>query len=451
MILTGAVNKEYISSINFLDQREILESVLDTTSEDATILDIMEKTGRMVQTDMPTYTGFTNDYVFISGTISAIDATDNGEAVAGPTNENLVITLATEEQLPIVGELALLQNGRQGRVGAVNKTTRVVTITPFSNLAADTLSPVGGAVATSQKVSFFSGAYGEGSDRSEGKKPRFIRTENQIQIFKTYREVTDLQKASPTEVKFDGKPFVLYKMQHDVLMEHRGKIAFQFLVGKKAKYKDADGNDVYQTQGLRQSILNGDGTVLTSGGLNIPLAAAITKANFRTMSRGLDKRGAGPEYWLWAGGDIDADIDDMLLAENALTAGGVSYNSWGQGDGKKRAIDLGVSSFRLYNRTFHKKKLVAYDHQEVFAHVPYAGEAYLIPTGKVKTNHSGASVDAIRTRFMANDGTDFGKYQENLSGRIAGKGDTKSVLGVDYLSVMGLEVLGVRQFGIFSK
>lgn len=451
--LTGTVNKSYISSISLMDERELLHQVLDVTSEDATIIDIFELTGRMVQTDQVTYTYKTNDYIFRSGTIAAIDATNNGED-AGATNETAVITLTTDEELPIVGETVMFQNKRQGRVTAVNPGTRVVTVSPLSNDDADTISPVGNTIAVGQKVSFFSGAYGEGSDDPSTKRPTFVTSTNQIQIFKTAREITDVQKVATVEVQYDGKKLILYKMQHDAFFEHRAKMAYTFLVGKKATTTDGDGNTVWYTQGLRNYILSGDGSVLTTGGVDVPLTTSITQANFRTMSRSLDKRGAGPEYWLWVGGDLDADVDELFQTTTGLTNGGILYNSWGSGDGKQKAIDMGCKSFSWYNRTFHKKKLMAYDHPEVFAptNFTFAAEGYLIPAGKTKIDWSGQTVDSLRTRYMSNDGTDFGKYNEVLTGKLAPTPtNTKSVLHISYQSIMGLEALGVRQFGIFSK
>jgi hypothetical protein len=236
-----------------MDQREILDQLLDVTSEDQTIMDIFELTGRMVPTKQPTYTQFTNDYNFIAATISAIDATANGE-----TGENLTMTLSSDEELPVIGETALFENKRQGRVTAVNTSTRVVTVAPYASSAAYALSPVATPTAVAEKVTFFSGSYGEGSGDPTTKRPRFVRSENQIQIFKEAGEITDLQKVSTIEVKFEGKNSILYKTQHDTLLRHRAKIAYQFLIGEKANMTDADGKDVWYSQGLRKYILGGD-------------------------------------------------------------------------------------------------------------------------------------------------------------------------------------------------
>lgn len=452
-LLQGTVDKAYISSIDLLDERELLNQVLNVTGEDTTIMDIFEMTGRMVQTDQVTYHAKTNDYIFRAGVISAIDATNNGDKPAA-TNETLVLTLTDLDELPIIGETALLPNKKQGAVTAVNTSTKVVTITPFSDEAKHTLNPGGAEVAVSDVVSFFSGAYGEGSDDPTPKKPTFVNTSNQIQIFKTARALTDIQKVSTVEVVYDGKPYILYKLQHDCIYEHKAKIAHQLLVGQRATTVDAEGNTVWRTQGIREHILGGDGETLLTGGVDIPLSAAITQANIRTMSRSLDKRGAGKSYFFWVGGDLKADLDELLTGLVGVKDGSIDFSFWGSANPKQRAIDLGVDAFKLYDRNFHVKKIEAYDHPEVFAHgdMDLASEGYLIPAGKAKIDHSGTTIDAIRTRFMSGDGTDFGKWNEFRGGRLANPATkSRSVLEFSYETILGLEFLNVRQSGIFSK
>ena len=60
----GNINKSYVSSINFLDQREILNKVLDITNEEMSFLDIMELTGRSKPTSVPFYNHFVNEELF---------------------------------------------------------------------------------------------------------------------------------------------------------------------------------------------------------------------------------------------------------------------------------------------------------------------------------------------------------------------------------------------------
>src|SRR5688572_18755953 len=97
-LLQGRVDKAYISTIDLLDERELLHEVLDVTGEDAGLVDIFEITGRMVQSDQVKYNAKTNDYIFRSATINAIDGTDNGDKPAA-TNEDILITFTTDEEL----------------------------------------------------------------------------------------------------------------------------------------------------------------------------------------------------------------------------------------------------------------------------------------------------------------------------------------------------------------
>jgi hypothetical protein len=450
-LLTGTTNKTYISSINFLDKRDILESVFDVTGEESTIIDIMETCGQFKVTDVPTFDHFENNYLYEAGVIATIDGTLNGED-SGATNENISMTLTADEQMPVVGELAMFQNKRIGYVSSVTNGTRTVVVTPQGIADANTLSPVGNLVAVGQTVIFFSNASAEGSVDPIGRKPRFTRSQNQIQIFKTAAKITDLQKVSKVEVKYAGSEYIMYKLQHDTLQKHRSDIAFGLLTGKKATLTDPNGTEpIYMTQGLREYILGGDGSVNTTGGVNVALSSAVSQANLRTMSRALDKRGAPKEAWLWAGGDFRADFDDVITTLEGVK-NGIVYNSWGIGDGKKKALDLGVDSLKIYGRTLHVKDIKAYDHPQVFGATgfDFASEAYVIPTGKIKIDKSGNTQDRLMLRYMSGDGTDL-KHLEVLTGKLAPTPtDSEAALKVGYESVMGLQAAGIRQFGIFS-
>lgn len=451
-LIIGSTTKNYISSINFLDKRDILEEVLDVTGEDATIVDIMELTGRFKVTDVPAFDHFENEYLYSSGVIVSIDATDNGED-AGATNENIEFVLTADDELPVVNEIAMFQNKRTGIVSSVDTATRTVIVVPLSDDSANAISPVANPVAAGQTVVFYSNASAEGSEDPDGRRPRWNRSQNQIQIFKTSGKITDLQKVSKIEVKYGGKDYVMYKLQHDTLQKHRMDIAHQALVGKKATLVDPNnGEDIYLTQGLRNYILSGDGSVNTSGGVDVALTTAITQANLRTMNRALDKRGAPKEAWFWVGGDLRADLDEILLTLEGVK-NGVVYNSFGIGNGANRALDLGVDSVKIYGRTHHIKTVAAYDNPEALGATGFnfGGEGYLIPTGKIKADKSGTMMDRLLMRYMSGDGTDL-KHLETLTGKLAPvPTDTESALRVSYQSVMGLQALGIRQFGIFSK
>jgi len=177
--------------------------------------------------------------------------------------------------------------------------------------------------------------------------------------------------------------------------------------------------------------------------------------------RALDKRQAPKEYMAWFGGSLRADFHEFAQGVNAFINGGITYNQFGDGDGKQRALDLGVDSLRIYNRTLHLKTVDAYDHPNLFGLNSTAsqqaqgggwdGEGYLIPSGKIKTDEGGQTWDYLTIRYMAGDGTDL-RYLEAITGKLAPNGatDGNAVLRFSYESVMGLQAIGTRLFGIFT-
>lgn len=474
----ATVTKNFISSVEFLDDREIMRDVLDVTGEDTTVLDIFEMTGRQIQTDEPEYHNFSNQYRFQSCTISAIDATKNGSGDAGNGSDaNILITVTDATQLPIVGEIAMFPDmaAGLGLVIAVG-TDDGLTSTQFEAAPLDRadlegtdpgakyiINPSGTTVAANDVVTFPSDAAEEGSFAPDPKSPSWLKQSNYVQIFKTAGKVTEMQKVAALSVDYNGSPHILYKIQHDTLMAHRQKIAHGLLIGRKAKYVGSGNKTTYYTQGLINYIKEGDGSQ-TAGtpdamekGVELDLSGnAVSKANFRTVSRALDKRGAPGEYWLWAGGDFVDDMEDNIHdATNGWLGGGgaISYNSFGSGDAKQRAIDLGIDSFRMGGRTWHLKKLGVFDHPEVFAATghEYAGLAFAIPTGKVKVDLSGNMQERLCVRYAAGDGTDL-RYMETLTGALAPvPTSSEAALEVSYESVFGLEALALRQFAIFNE
>lgn len=445
------LDKAYISSINFMDKPDILADVLDVTGEARTIVDIMEMTGRFAVTDQPEYHHFVNESVFQSGAITVIDATLDGSD-AGATNKSIKCTVATASELPVVTELVMFPNERIGYVNDVTGLT--FTARPLSDADEDTISPVGNLVEVGDIAIYFSSGAGEGTASEQGRRPRWQRSANYIQIIKSQNSITDLQKAAALHVEYNGQDRVMFKLQHDTLLHQRMKIAFAMLSGKKAKFTGEDGNEVYLTQGLWNYIKSGDGSVLTTGGVVTPLAgSAVTKQKFRTQSRALDKKGAPKEYWAWLGGDLNADLDEIFHSTTSINAGGgILYNSWGSGDGSKKALDLGVKSISMYGRTWHVKTLEAFDLPELYGATGYnfAGAGFFIPTGKIKVDHGSKSVERLRVRYMSGDGTDL-KYIENKWGKLFGQDALdRSLLGFSYQSVMGLEALGIKHFALMT-
>lgn len=429
MAAIGAINKSYVSSINFLDQREILNKVLDITNEESSFLDIMELTGRSNPTAVPTYHHFVNEELYVLATVSS------GGATAATT---LTLTIdATAYASTNQGELALLPSGKVAYVVSKGSSnTIVVKSVDGTNIS----------VADGSQISFFSNAAGEGSLSPAAKKWGVTKYNNQVQTFKGKFEITDIQKASKVEVEFQGKPFYMYKGQHESLMKFRGDISAALMFGRMSSTTfadanpalvDAEGKAIQTTMGLDQYV--------TTYGIDQSLATSgtLALADIQTLTQTLNKARCPQEYFLFVGTTQNILWDNLFnnLGNSALLSQGARF----QVDGKD--LNLGIDSVKIYGRTFHKKYLPLLDHKNI---INFTGAynakdaAYGVPASKIKTN-DGQVVDRIGVRYMAGDGTDL-KYREILLGGLAPvPTNERSVLEIHYQSTQGLEVLGANQ------
>lgn len=424
----GVYDKKYVSSVNFLDQREILNKVLDITNEESSFLDIMELTGRSTPTSVPTYHHFVNEELYVLATVTA---------VTGSTTTSVTATIdATAWAYVNAGELVLFPNGKVGYVYSKSGSNVVIKSVDASTL---TLAPA-------DKISFFSNAAGEGSLSPDAKRWGVTKYYNQVQAFKGKFSITDVQKASKVEVEFQGKPFYMYKGQHESLLKFRGDISAALMFGRMSTTQfadanptlvDGEGKPVQTTAGLDQYV--------SDYGVNQSLltAGSLSAADVKTLTQTLNKDRCPAEYFLFTGTTQNIAWDNFFnaLGNGAIVSQAARFNV-------QSKLDLGIDSVKIYGRTYHKKYLPILDHKNIvnFTGGPnFKDAAYGAPATKQKTV-DGAMIDRIGVRYMAGDGLDL-KYREILLGGLAPvPTNERSVLEIHYESIQGLEILGANQF-----
>ena len=431
--ILGNINKSYVSSINFLDQREILNKVLDITNEESSFLDIMELTGRSNPTSVPEYNHFVNEELYVLASVTAV----TGSGVTGSPASITATIDATAYAYVNVGELVLFPDGKVGyvatKVGPANITIKSVDTSALTLVAGN-------------KISFFSNAAGEGSLSPDSKKWGVTKYANQVQIFKGKFAITDVQKASKVEVDFQGKPFYMYKGQHESLMKFRDDVSAALFFGRKSStlfadaspvLSDAEGKPVQTTMGVDQYVtsMGSDLSLLTAGQVGLEDVKALTQL--------LNKERSPQEYFLFVGTTQNIYWDNLFnnLGNSALLSQGARFQIAG------KEIALGIDTVKIYGRTYYKKYLPLLDHKNI---VNFTGgynakdAAYGIPASKIKTN-DGQMLDRIGIRYMAEGGTDF-KYREIMTGGLAPvPTNERSVLEIHYESIQGLEILGAQK------
>jgi hypothetical protein len=453
------INKNYISSTAFLDQREILNKILDVTNEESSFLDVMELTGRSNPTSVPTYHHFVNQELYVLGTVLSVtgSSTVTATIVLDTDNSNLAFLQAN------AGDLVLFSNGKVGYLFSKNASTNAIVVKSVDNTNL--------TVTAADKLSFFSNAAGEGSLSPDARKWQVTKYQNQVQTFKAKFQITDIQKASKVEVEFQGKPFYMYKGQHDSLLKFRGDISAALLFGKisaiaafdntynnyagnnsgfpagtGAQLIDGESNPVSTTMGLDQyASLYG---YTTTYGAAQSADGVITTDKLMTITKALNKLRAPQEYFLFSGSTGTIAFDNYLNAMAGTSTVGtnstISTQTRFNISGKE--IDLGIDTFKIYGRTYHRKYLPILDHQNIVNYTSTHGLSdaiYGVPATKQKTV-DGQMLDRIQVRYMAGDGLDL-KYREILLGGLAPvPTNERSVLEIHYQSTQGLQVLGAN-------
>ena len=428
---TGAINRTYLSSVSFLDQREILKNVLDV-AESESFLDVLDYMGRAVPTATIAYDNFVNNSLYAKATL---DNDPSGAAAGG----SMTVSIGASDVYPAVGEIMMLKSGKQAIVTALDAS--IASNGTFTVKAIDTIGE--SDAESGDTVVFISNAHTEGSGANLMRKSNLTKSQNRVQIFKTKTSITDLAAGSKIEVEYKGKPYYFIKQQHDAFLKHRLDVAYGMLYGKGGTTSDADGNTINLTKGLHTYISE------KSNDINVASGGSVAVADFSTISRLLDKSRGPAEYMILAGGEIDNAIDTGLATADPFKSGGVQYNAFN--GSQDQAVALGFESFRFFGRTYHKKRLQALDNVEVTNPVDafkFDEYAYFIPDGQMKVAMGEGSVDRIRTRYLElHDGTTT-RYREKLLGGLAPTPTSETdTLDVVYTSIEGLEVVGPEQFG----
>jgi len=191
----GNIDRTFLSTVSFtntLEQREILKDVLDIYDEEASMLDVLDWTGKAKATAQTEYFTVQNNFLYATATVKT-PGTSAGSAGASVD----ITAVGSTSVKPVVGELILFSNGVVGYVSAVTSATDpVITVKPVNS--ADAIP----AAATGAKLSFFSNAYAEGTSSNQMRKSDLIKRSNKLQIFKTKTSITDIAYGSKIEVEF---------------------------------------------------------------------------------------------------------------------------------------------------------------------------------------------------------------------------------------------------------
>lgn len=439
----GALNKQFISAIQFLDQRDINPNLIDV-ARDKYFVNIMKLIGRTKETKVPNYNHFINNDVFANSTVSSVSS-GYGTAII-----TIVLSAATSG-FARVGDLAVISNAnnlqsgirQQGLVTAVTSASGVDTV----KIQAVANTPL--YAATNDTVSFGSGAYGEGSGNPTSIKYGVTRFFNWVQIFKETDIITDIQKGSRVEITIDGQSYYLpySKIQKAISLE--GQISAQMIFGQQSitQFADANpylvdpsGNPVETTMGLNQYIVTyGASTSAASLG-------TLTFTDMDTITDTFLANKAPKQQMAWCGSKARGPWD--IFHKNLGSSGVTSVRMVVDG----RQTDLMVDKVGYRNFDYELINLELIDHPQLVSPTvmpDIVGSFFFIPKDKIDVVGGGQEA-RIQVRFLppphlgANSFSN-GMTREWMTGALAPNPTSDaSVLNTYWWANQGLEVLGAK-------
>lgn len=399
----ATITGEYLNADDYLMQRDILDAVANTYS-DQSFLSFLELTNRATVSANSQFNHFESGSVFRKAIVSAAAPTG--------TAAQAVIVLAAaahstvggvNRSFPKVGDMVYNPiTNIHGRVIAKNTATPDAHTITVARRTGTADSMITGFPANAQFATYTS-AYADGTGMpAEGTDNPLTRFFAQMQIIKTKKSINGSADANKLTVKLSGKEYYAFKLEAEALIEHRLKVAYAGLLGAGGSTVDENGAVVPLMTGM-------DTFVRTLGNVQ-PLTTANTWAfaDIEAMIATIETEAGGSEYIGLQGYKDKLAWDRFWITQ--MSGGAISYNTFGSGDGKQNAIDLGFHSVEHGGITFHSAKYSPFNHKEItgLTGSPYLNVGLWIPAESQTISENGkiSSVPSTQVRYkLQSDGT----------------------------------------------
>lgn len=443
----SATNSQYLSTLQFVNQRGLNKALLDVTNEEGTFLDMLELMGRYEVAAQPSWTNFINLPLFKVETINGVP-TDNG----GGLDFDIVLAATNGTTTLRPGHLVLCANRAVGLVKSVTADAGGDQV----NIVSVDATALG--LADTQKLSVVGDASGEGSVGPVAFRNGVSNYTNKIQILKEAYEIEDIAAGSMIEFDIDGKPFYFLKGSMDALMKFKHLIAFNMITSRisttsfgdaSPALTDANGKAIQTTMGLDQYV--------STYGIE-DTGVTINTAYFASLKREFVKARCGKDYLLLAPTEWQIGLTDMFTGLNSSLSTNVRQNVNLESLGKK--YEFMVDAFNFYGINYQIKELGSLDHAETFNFTGSAGyekTAYFVPNDEINIQGGGKKY-RMGMRYLdlgVLPGNNYGneKIRELHTGGLAPNPTSdESVFRITFEKRCGLDIYGPHHFakGVLS-
>jgi hypothetical protein len=365
----------------FLMKRDFLKAV-DTSWDDKDFISFLELTNsRLVQASK--FYHYEQGLLFrapyiaaVSGTATAASAsftltaasyTNDGQADRGPLKVTDIVNL--------IGDI-------YGRISAVSGSgiSTVYTVTRRSGTTEDIGAAITLHAGSSNPIAVQFDAHSEGSNfPGSGMTTPATRFTGGFQTIKSYESITGDADSILRDITIDGQAYQFRVQTAQALKRHRIKQNMAYMLSPEGSFDD-NGKPVPLSASLRGKLKTIGNKLLydgTTGFVLSDLDKLCTQIKLLTGDKEV--------HW-FIGPDLRAQVEGLL--RTFTVNGGISYNSFGMGDNKMRAIDLGFGSFCYHDITFHMQEFRLHSQLTGLSWQTYGKEGYILPASQMSVTRS---------------------------------------------------------------
>lgn len=458
------MNTTILGMDEWLLDRELMKGIEDVWNE-SQFLDLLQITNREVVAKNKTFYHYENGLMFRAVKFAAVIGT--------PTASSAVVTLTADSYNTTSGtaysplqatDIIMLAPGVQAYVtakssgnptsgsalvptfelnGTPTGTATQYTIVRANGSTANIGTLAAALVSSGAKVAIPTNAHAEGSYQpGEGDMDESTRFSGTMQIFKKHTEITGTADSTHMEQEINGTTFVWNKMTPKMLSKLKGQINYAFLYNPGGSFTNAKGEEIRTTTGLEGAI--------TTLGNNYTYAdgAGFAQSDLDAIISKIKKSWGGKEYFFVLGSTLRAQVEAVV---RELPQPAVQYSNWGKGDGRSKAVDLGINSFFYNGVWFHLMEVMLHPEVDGLPIYEYDKTGYLIPADQQSINYkdeNGMSqsrrVSAATTRYLSQSNGESRRFKSWSNGPEGNGG--RDVQTMDALSECGLQLVGLRKF-----
>jgi hypothetical protein len=391
MNVVGSVDSAFMSLSNLVLMPEVRAAAPERYPVE-NLFDLAAFTDRLEKTGQTKYQWTEEDAILAEMVV---------ESVSGTSGVGNAITITLEEAShadsgkispPQPGDICLVDNsnGRfKFRIASVDKTTddshTITASKPGVNLVAN--------IGAADVISILSNAQSDGSTMKDGYASLPLEFYNYTQIIQTPYRIDGSERANKSWRKIDGQ------MRYVIMQEKRAKKKHDLMVNYALLIGERTDDQVDATTGK---------VVHTTGGLewfaktygNTDSYTTFALADMTGHEQTLNAEHVGNEVIFLQGSDLNISVNGVLRGLNDTT--GINFSSFGSGDGKKRALDMGFDSYKLNSRTYHQKVINALNAKGATQSTNLPDEGFIIPADKF-TNKAGKEEFKFKVRYKESD------------------------------------------------